>query len=225
MGRAPRLAIGGLVYHVLNRAAGRRLLFRKRGDFAAMEGLIAEAKERVPLRILAYSLMPTHWHLVLWPEESHDDALGAFVHWMSMTHARRWHLHRRTSGTGHVYQGRFKSFPVQDDAHFLTLCRYVERNALRAKLVDRAVEWRWSSLWVRQSGTSRQREILSEWPLPPGDDWPDFVQQPVSRSEMVALRRSVRKGRPYGDPDWVELTAERLGLRCTLRSVGRPSIP
>ena len=58
----------------------------------------------------------------------------------------RYHAHYHTSGTGHVYQGRFKSFPIQDDAHFLTVCRYVARNAMQAERTARAEDWRWGSL-------------------------------------------------------------------------------
>ena len=72
------------------------------------------------------------------------------VEWLTLTHTQRWHAHHHTTGTGHLYQGRFKSFPVQSDEHFLTVCRYVERNALRANLVKRAEDWLWNSLWHRQ---------------------------------------------------------------------------
>jgi hypothetical protein len=88
------------------------------------------------MRILAYCLMPNHWHFVLWPYDDGD--LAAFMHRLTTTHVRRWHLHRHSVGAGHLYQGTFKSFPVQSDAHLLTVCRYVERNPVRARLVDRA---------------------------------------------------------------------------------------
>ncbi|GMQ80089.1 MAG: hypothetical protein BMS9Abin04_030 [Planctomycetia bacterium] len=73
--------------------------------------------------------------LVVWPRKDKD--LSRFTGWLTLTHTQRWHAHRHSAGTGHVYQGRFKSFPVQSDEHFLTVCRYVERNALRANLFPR----------------------------------------------------------------------------------------
>jgi hypothetical protein len=88
------------------------------------------------MRLLAYCLMPNHFHLLVWPRADGD--LSQFLRWLTVTHTQRWHAHHRTAGTGHLYQGRFKSFPVQSDEHFLTVCRYVERNALRANLVGRA---------------------------------------------------------------------------------------
>jgi REP element-mobilizing transposase RayT len=133
MGRPKRAADGGLVYHVLNRANARMTIFENDADYAAFEQVLEEAVERTGTRLLAYCLMPNHWHLVLWPRE--DGELSRFTGWLTLTHTQRWHAHRHSSGSGHLYQGRFKSFPVQDDNHFWTLCRYVERNALRAKLV------------------------------------------------------------------------------------------
>src|SRR5207244_11561664 len=115
-------------------------------------------------RLLSYCLMPNHWHLMLWPRE--DDELTAFVRWLTHTHTMRWHAHYHTAGTGHLYQGRFKSFPVQTDEHFLTVCRYVERNALRARLVPRAEDWRWSCLWRRKHGDDKALALLSAWPEP-----------------------------------------------------------
>ena len=112
-------------------------IFEKPEDYDAFERVLEEAVERTEMRLLAYCVMPNHWHLVVWPRE--DGELSRFTGWLTLTHTQRWHAHRHTTGSGHLYQGRFKSFPVQDDEHFLTVCRYVERNALRANLVERGV--------------------------------------------------------------------------------------
>ena len=135
MPRRPRVATGGYVYHVLNRAVGRWQIFRKDEDFAAFEKIIGEVHERRPVRLLSYSLMPNHWHFVLWPKG--DGELSEFMRLLSVTHVQRWHAHYRTAGTGPLYQGRFKSFPVQPDGNLLDVCRYVERNALASGLVPR----------------------------------------------------------------------------------------
>ena len=133
MPRTARVAPGGLVYHVLNRAVARLPLFEKTADYEAFERVLLETQQRHPTRILAYCLMPNHWHFVLWPRN--DDELTAFLRWLTHTHTMRWHAHHQTAGTGHLYQGRFKSFPVQTDEHLYAVLRYVERNAVRAKLV------------------------------------------------------------------------------------------
>jgi putative transposase len=161
MPRRPRYASGGLVYHVLNRAAARTKIFNTEGDYSAFERLLQSALERTPTRLLAYCIMPNHWHLLLWPVA---DELSEFMRWLTVTHTQRWHLAHGTSGTGPLYQGRFKSFPVEEDDHFYQVCRYVERNPLRANLVTRAELWRWSSLW--QFTQQRCDVELHTWPLP-----------------------------------------------------------
>src|SRR5205814_6203726 len=136
-------------YHVMNRTWGKIELFEDETDYAAFERVLAEAIGRVRgMRVCAYCLMPNHFHLVLWP--SRDGQLSRFMQWLTMTHTQRWHAHRRSAGRGHLYQSRFKSFPIEQDHHFLSVCRYVERNPLRARLVRAAGNWRWSSLAARR---------------------------------------------------------------------------
>lgn len=220
MPRTRRVVPAGMVFHVLNRGVGRMRLFRGDGDFEAFERAITKTLETRPMRILAYCLMPNHWHLVLWPQHAGD--LGAFMQKLTITHVRNWQEHRRRVGYGHLYQGRYKSFPVEGDEHFYQVVRYVERNALRAKLVRRAEDWRFGSLWLRTRGSAEQRHILSRWPLPQPATWARHVNQPQSDAELVAIRRSVERGQPFGDDRWVEATAKRLGLDSTLRKRGRP---
>ena len=167
MGRPLRAAPGNVVYHVLNRANGRVPLFDDDGDYAACERVLAEACERVSMRVLAYCLMPNHWHLVLWPHQDGD--LSRFMGWLTLMHKQRWHAHHHTVGHGHLYQGRFKSYVVEQSEHLLTVCRYVERNALRAGLVERAEPWRWGSAWQRDRGMGQVP--LSDWPVERPADW------------------------------------------------------
>jgi putative transposase len=144
------------------------------------------------------------------------------MRWITVTHTQRWHAHRHTSGTGPVYQGRFKSFPVQTDEHFLTVARYVERNAVRAKLVTRAEEWQWSSLWRWARNDPKLLEFLAEWPVERPSQWLHWVNEPERESELEDLRCGAQRGRPFGDEDWVIRTARRLGLESALRERGRP---
>jgi putative transposase len=220
MPRNPRVAPGGLVYHALNRGVARLTLFEKEGDYEAFERVLAEALAEHPTRLLGYCLMPNHWHLVVWPAA--DGELTDFLRWLTHTHTQRWHAHYHTAGTGHLYQGRFRAFPVEEDEHLYTVLRYVERNALRAGLVGRAETWRWSSLWRRQTGVAAARALLSPWPLPLPADWVEGVNRPQTEAELEAVRRSVVRGRPFGSAAWERQTAARLGLEYTLRPRGRP---
>jgi len=121
MPRVARVAPGGVIFHVLNRANTRSRIFEKDQDYEAFNRIVGETVERIPVKILAYSIMPNHWHMVLWPTRNGE--LGNFVQRLTTTHVRRWHLHRNSVGSGHLYQGTYKSFPIQDDEHFLTVCR------------------------------------------------------------------------------------------------------
>ena len=220
MPRRLRFASGGYVYHVLNRAVGRARIFRKPRDYEAFEEILREAKERVPVRLLAWCVLPNHWHLVLWPRGDGD--LSEFMRWLTVTHTQRWHAAHGTAGTGPLYQGRFKSFPIEEDEHLWTVLRYVERNPLRAKLVERVEQWPWSSLWRRTAGAA---EPLDEGPAALPRDWRRLVQAPQTEAELAAVRRSVVRGAPFGEAAWKAETAERLGLESTLRPRGRPRKP
>ena len=125
------------------------------------------------------------------------------------THVKRWKEHRHEIGYGHLYQGRYKCFPVETEDYFYQVVRYVERNALRASLVERAESWRWSSL-RRVEREDPAFPIVSTWPLPRPTDWLQIVNQPQTEAEVAALRCCVNRGRPFGDPNWD--TAKRLGL-------------
>ena len=220
MPRRPRNATGGLAYHVLNRRAGRLPLFEQPGDYTAFEKILQEAQSRTGVRIVAYCLMPNHWHLLLWPKE--DGELSEVMRWVTVTHTQRWHAHRHTAGSGPVYQGRFKSFPIQNDEHFLTVARYVERNAVRAKLVARAEEWQWCSLWRWVQNDFRLMEFLTEWPMERSRQWLQWVNETERVSDLEDLRSSAQRDRPFGNEEWAVRIAKQLGLESAFRQCGRP---
>jgi putative transposase len=218
MGRALRTTDGGLIYHALNRSNARVKIFADDDDYAMFEQVLVEARERTGTRILAWCIMPTHWHLVLWPE--HDGELSAFMRYVSLTHTQRWHASYGTAGEGHLYQGRYKSFLIQADEHFLDCCRYVERNPVRAGLVTRAQEWRWSSLW--RHANRKGGKLLSPWPVQRPAGWTAYANSPLPEAELEALRTSVARGRPYGGTAWMRGMIERYHLASTVRPIGRP---
>lgn len=215
MPRQARRAPGGIIYHVLNRAAGRKELFADEGDYAAFIRVLARTVEAMQMRICGFCLMPNHWHLVLWPREDGD--LARFMQKLTITHVRRWVEYRHRVGYGSVYQGRFKSFPTEDGPHFTTMVRYVERNALRAGLVARAEGWQWSSIGQKASGQAP----LATWPVSRREDWIAWVNQPQTPAEEAGLRHCLNHGRPYGSESWTVKMEKRLGLG-PVHSRGRP---
>jgi putative transposase len=219
MPRGPRSIECDLIYHVLNRGNGRMRLFHKEEDFAAFEKVLGQGLSRYPVDLLTYCLMNNHWHLVLRPRE--DGAISNLMRWVGVTHVRRHHEHYHTRGGGHLYQGRFKSFVVEEDSHFLRLCRYVEGNALRAGMVEQAQHWLWCGLAAR-IGQLEKPFVLSEWPVDRPARWTAIVNQAMEKDDLETLRSCVRRGRPYGGREWVERIARRLGIEPTSRDRGRP---
>jgi putative transposase len=193
-------------------------LFHKNEDFAAFETVLGEGLRRYPVDLLTYCLMGNHWHLVLLPRA--DDALGRLMGWVGVTHVRRHHQHCGTRGGGHLYQGRFKSFPVQEDRHFLVLCRYVEANAVRAGIVANALDWPWSGAYTRLHRSNRL--TLARWPVERPRNWTALLNDPLDRQQADTIRTSIERGRPLGDAQWTRKIADRLGLGFTLRNAGRP---
>jgi putative transposase len=185
----------------------RQQLFFDQGDYEAFERVLTEALNRIPVPLLAYCVMPNHWHLVVHPS---NGQLPRFMHWLTATHAKRWHLAHGTLGTGPVYQNRYGAVPVQTETHLLRLLRYVERNPLRARLVPRAEYWRWGSLWRRCN--SCHDLPLAPWPIPQPANWPDIVNEPQTDTDLGEIRRAMVRRRPVGDPAWAAATAESLGI-------------
>lgn len=195
-------------------------LFDDEGDYDAFEKVLAEAVERSETRLLTYCLMPNHWHLLVWPRA--DGELSRFMGWLTLTHTQRWHAHRHSVGYGHVYQGRFKSFPIEEDDHLYAVARYVERNALRANFVRRAEEWCWCGLYRWLHGKAADKPSLASWPVARKAGWLEYVNRPQTEADLTAIRRSVERGCPFGSESWSDRAIRRLGLESTIRARGRP---
>ncbi len=218
MPRTARASVGGICYHVVNRGNNRAKVFHQPEDLSAFVTTIADACEYRPMRVLAYCVMPNHFHLVLWP--LHDLDLSRWMQWLLSAQVRRYH--RDHGGSGHVWEGRFRCFPVEPDDHLLSVMRYVEGNPVRAKLVKRAENWRWSSLGF---GPDRiQLFKPAPAPIKRSRNWLEKVNTPFPAAELQRIRQSVNRGTPLGTGPWVEKTAALLGLGSSLRPRGRPRI-
>ena len=217
MPRLPRPKLAGLCAHIVTRGNARATVFHTEHDYSIFVGLMKAALARAHIELFAWCLMPNHLHFVVRPRT--DDDLARWMHWLLTTHAQR-HRSRHVT-TGHIWQGRYRSFPIQMDSHFLRVLRYVERNPVRAGLVPCSRDWRWSSLTERMS-PERNPALLASSPVPLPTPWVDCVDAPLTDAELSDIRTSVRRGRPLGDPAWTRGTSERVGLPATLRLRGRP---
>lgn len=220
MGRPQRTDVGGYIYHVLNRANARNVIFTSEKNYQDFEQILFDAVEKFKMRLVAYTIMPNHFHFVLFPE--YDGEINKFMHWLTLTHTQRWHVKTETVGYGHLYQGRYKSFLVENDKHLWTLLAYVERNPLRAKLVKSLNDWKWSSYYKRHFGTPSQKKLLAtesvEWP----DNYEELLKVSEKQEDLGKIRNSVNRGKPYGVISWVNRIMKKFGLEITERKRGRP---
>lgn len=216
MPRTARTIAADICYHVLNRGNGRSRVFHDDDDFREFLTLSRRAAIDAEVDILAYCLMPNHYHFVMRPARS--DGIAKWAHWLGTTFASRYH--RRRGSSGRIWQGRFKVFPIQEDRHLLSVMRYVERNALQARLAPSAEAWPWGSLHMRCGDSAAS--WLTQPPIGLPAKWREQVNQPATSKEYDRFVRSLKTGTPFGHPAWVTDTARHLGLLHTLRSVGRP---
>ncbi|MDB5188909.1 MAG: hypothetical protein JWM92_507 [Candidatus Nomurabacteria bacterium] len=206
MPRQPRNDTGNRIYHVINRANARLKIFESDSDYELFENLLMKALSRFSIKLYAYTNMPNHFHLVLYSEKPAE--VSKFMHWLSGAFTQHWHTRHATMGSGHLFQGRYKSFPIQNGNHLLQVLLYVERNAVRAKLVKRAEEWRWCSAWIRKYGNEKQKKMLSEWPIDVPKDYLNVLNKTDDENILKDIRFSITKSvsigsegkRPRGRP-------------------------
>ena len=214
----PRVCRGladGFYYHIINRGNGCQEVFHKDQDYRSFLKLLLESIQRYPVRLHAYCLMANHFHLLVSPERAED--LSKWMQWLMTSQVRRYHKHFGSSG--HVWQGRFKSFIVQEDSHLVTVVRYIEGNPVRAGIVSSATGWAWSSHNDRINGL---RNHLSQLPIALPGEWTKYVDEPLTATELEKLRKSVNRQAPYGEEKWQERIGIAFGLGFTMKPRGRP---
>ncbi len=220
MPRTKRVDIGNEIYHVINRSNGRAIIFETKKDYQLLEELLTVAQEIFEMRILAYTIMPNHFHLLLYPHQ--DGELGKFMHWLTTTHTRKYHTQTKTVGGGHLYQGRYKSFVVDTDGYLLTLVKYIERNPVRAKIVSKCEDWQWGSAYRRILGTVKQKKLLTSLPATLPSNYKSWINTNDKPDDLVLIRNSLNRGVPYGGETWREKMIKDFNLESTVRSPGRP---
>jgi putative transposase len=221
MARFARLDVPNAPYHIINRAVGKLTIFSTPADYELFMDVLADAREKTKMQILAFVVMPNHWHLVLYP--THTGELQKFMHLVTNSHTRKVHTLTKTVGTGPLYQGRYKSFIIQSDSHLLTVIKYVERNPVRAKLVKESVDaWKWGSAWIREHGSVAQQQMLAVGPTPLPKNYKVWVNTDDRAEAVKEIRHAILKNVPYGPKAWVDMMVEEHGITQAVRGVGRP---
>ncbi|MDO8835500.1 MAG: transposase [Vicinamibacterales bacterium] len=204
------------MFHVLNRAVEGATLFRKGRDYDVFLHRLTDTLRRIPMRLLAYAVMPNHWHLVLWPSE---DNLSKFMKRLTAAHAQKWREQHGSRGRGAVYQGRFKAIAVQRDGHLIQLCRYVERNPVRARLVGSVQDWPWSSASLESADP--RRPPLTAWPVRRPRQWLAMLNAPEPTASLARVRGAIRESRHFGASAWRLQVSGELRWRQGGRGPGR----
>ena len=203
----PRISRGladGEIYHIINRGNRRAEVFHEREDYEKFITLLQEAKKISNVKIYAFALMPNHFHLIVEPNKAED--LSKFMQWLLTSYVRFYNKMYKTSG--HLWQGRYKSFIVQKDNYLLTLLNYVEQNPERANLKE----------WEFVSSKYKDSVLIDKLPIDIPDDWSDFV----GMKEKAKIEKSIDRQSPYGEDNWREEICETYDLISTIRPRGRP---
>ena len=216
MSRRLRHGLQGAAFHLMNRAVRRSLLFEYPQEYDAFLVLVREGLEKSLIKIIAYCLMPNHWHFVVTCDRI--EHISKWLQWLSSTHAIRWNLAHNTRGTGAVYQSRFKAVPIQTETSLARVCRYVERNALRKGLVKAAEQWKWGSLHACCENC--YPIPLQQWPILRPPNWVEIVNREEDPAQIASIRKTIWRNQPIGDPDWQKAVAPFAGL--SMRPIGRP---
>jgi putative transposase len=204
-------------FHVLNRGNAKKIVFHNTLDYSRFLDNMKTSRENYPIDLFAYCLMPNHFHFIVRPNVA--QYLSKWMHLLLTKYVR--YYHKKHNSSGHIWQGRFKSFLIQDDDHLVTVLRYVEGNPVRAGLVNSSVEWKWVSLNERWN---RNTDILSDIDLiGPPKEWTDYVDTPLTEAELEKARTSVNRQTPFGDDEWTRRVCKDYGLNHTVRR-GRPRV-
>jgi putative transposase len=193
------------IHHIVNRGNDKKVIFRESVDYGSFLVLLREARERYPVELYAYCLMPNHFHLVVRTPDL--DAISAYMHFVECVYACDLRSYDRSKGHGHIFQRRYWNKPVEGAGYLMTVMKYVEANPVRAGLVDWAHEWEWSSMWERVTG---ERDLLHPSPVRLPEDWPLIVTVPLEQIDIDKIRRPLKRG--WSMPDAYEYRKMTAGL-------------
>lgn len=215
----PRIARGladNQIYHIINRGNRREAVFHDNYDYEKFLKLLIESKEKYAVKIYAYCLMPNHFHLVIYTK--YADSLSQAMHWISSSYVR--YYNKRYNISGHLWQGRYKSFIVQEDSYLLVLLKYVEANPKRARIVKDCIDYKYSSANNRIK--NNENLITDEVPILLPDDWYTYINSDEKITDIESIRNCINRQAPLGDKNWKYMVSKKYNLESTINPRGRP---
>ncbi|MFQ5847098.1 MAG: transposase [Candidatus Methylomirabilales bacterium] len=225
MPRGPRPVVPSIPHHVIHRGNNRQTIFFQGKDYERFLMILTKAKHLHPCRLYAYVLMPNHVHLLLEPVTR--DGLGKFMKVLAGRYTR--YINREYRRTGTLWEGRFKSSPIQADAYLLACCRYIELNPVRPSLVEAPEDYPWSSYRVRAFGDESRLvdldplyEGLGSTALRRQQRYREWMMRTGLETEQQTFRQGVQRGTVVGSDTFGAKVAGIIGQPVTRRNRGRP---
>ena len=226
MPRAARIALPNYPHHVIQRGHNRQAVFAAADDYRYYLDNLAEWKTAYACKVYAYCLMTNHVHLIIDPGEQ-PERLGQLMKRVAGRQTR--YVNRLEGRSGTLWEGRYKSSPIENDAYLLACCRYVELNPVAAGICYAPEDYPWSSCAARLGGP--RPEWLDLDPAWQGlatteaqriQFYREYLSEPISDEEREAIVRPVQRGQLTGGAAFIDAIAERLGRRIEKRGQGRP---
>jgi len=216
MPRVARALADEQTYHIINRGNRRTNVFHDKYDFLKMLELLQMASDKYEVDIYSYCLMNNHYHLVVYTK--YGESLSACMQWLGTSYVRYYNKKYKVSG--HLWQGRYKSFIVQKDEYLLTLMKYVERNPLRAKIEKDAFLYTYSSTKARVEKS--ENSFISNPPIDLPIDWLGFINEKQSKLDIDMIHNSIERQAPLGNEVWQKEVSMLYGMESSLNPRGRP---
>lgn len=220
MPRIARVVAIGYPHHITQRGNYRQKIFSNNADRKKYMSLLKDEAKQYGLIILAYCLMPNHVHFIGIPER--EDSMGKTFKYTHMKYSQ--YYNKKLHAQGHLFQGRFYSC-VMNEVYTFTCARYIERNPVRAKMVNKPYLWKWSSAKTH-CGMNSSEELgvnkLFNYIEQDQKGWKKFIELPDNPDEVKQIRQQTRKGRPIGTNAFVEKLENKLGRFLKLKPKGRP---
>ena len=229
MPRQSRYVLANCSHHIIQRGHNRQLVFSSDEDYLYYLEKLQEWKNKLKCKIYAYCLMSNHVYLVVDPGDNNEN-LAQLMKRVGGRQTR--YINKKEKRTGSLWEGRYKSSPIQSNRYLLACCRYVELNPVRAKMVEFPWEYRWSSCAVKvgkqkQSWLDQDPFYLSLGETEESREigYKDWLLKSIPDEELMLIRDAAQRGQLTGDKNFIDEVVEKSGLRIMFRGPGRPRKP
>lgn len=225
MPRKARVVVPNCPHHIVQRGHNRNTVFVCDDDCQYYLENLIEAKQEYGIKVYAYCLMTNHVHLIVEPGDS-AAVIGNLMKRLAARQTR--YVNRLERRTGSLWDGRYKTSPIDTDAYLLACCRYVEMNPVSAGMVAQPEQYRWSSYTNKIHGNWGWLDVdpcfasLARTPSGCIERYKDFVSAPVQAVERRFIQAALQRNQLTGDSRFVDDIENRLGFRVEFRGMGRP---